>query len=166
MLKQKRKIQKSKFYWKVWIHTWIPSLREGTWRLLIQRAWNKEEKNPQKTKKKHRQQSLYSSHLNKATDNVREEITKAHAKKIVKWYSTPVPPPPSYFQSVIPLPHQLSHLPVICNNNKLGMTFLVQMRQSDKYGSVMNDEIINFPFQCGAGLSAGVHCLLQDPNHI
>ena len=76
------------------------------------------------------------------------------------------PPPPSYFQSAIPLPHQLSHLPIICNNNKLGMTFLVQMRQSDKYGSVMNDEVINFLFLSGAGLSASIHCLLQDPSHI
>ena len=29
MLKQKRKIQKGKFYRKVWTHTWIQSLREG-----------------------------------------------------------------------------------------------------------------------------------------
>ena len=28
---------------------------------------------------------------------------------------------------------QLSHLPIICNNDNLGMTFLVQMRQSGKY---------------------------------
>ena len=32
-----------------------------------------------------------------------------------------------------PLSTQLSHRPIICNNNKLGMTFLVQMRQSGKY---------------------------------
>ena len=41
---------------------------------------------------------------------------------------------------------QLSHLPIICNNDNLGMTFLVQMRQSGKYWSVRNDEIITFTF--------------------
>ena len=45
-----------------------------------------------------------------------------------------------------PLSTQLSHLPIICNNNKLGMTSLVQMRQSGKYWSVRNDEIITFTF--------------------
>ena len=46
----------------------------------------------------------------------------------------------------------LSHLLLISNNNKLGMTFVVQMRQSDKYGSVLNDEIMNFHLGSGAGL--------------
>ena len=45
-----------------------------------------------------------------------------------------------------PLSPQLSHLSIICNNNKVGMTFLVQMRQSAKYWSVRNDEIITFTF--------------------
>ena len=37
-------------------------------------------------------------------------------------------------------------------NNKLGMTFVVQMRQSDKCGSLQNDEIMNFHLGSGAGL--------------
>ena len=43
---------------------------------------------------------------------------------------------------------------------------MVQMRQSDEYGSVGNDEIINFHFLPGAGPSASIPCLLQDPSHI
>ena len=60
----------------------------------------------------------------------------------------------------------LSHLPIICNNNKMDMTLLIQMRQSDKYGSVRNHKIINFHLGSGAGLSASIPWLLQDPSHI
>ena len=49
-----------------------------------------------------------------------------------------------------PLPH-LSHSPIICNNNAMGMAFLVQMRQSNKCGSVSRDEIINLHLGSGIG---------------
>ena len=49
-------------------------------------------------------------------------------------------PPPTY-----PIP------PIICNNNTMGMAFLVQIRQSNKCGSVRNDEIINLHLGSGAG---------------
>ena len=72
---------------------------------------------------------------------------------------------------LISISHPLSHLShphllIICNNNKMAMTFLVQMRQSDKYGSVRNVKIINFPLGSGAGLSASIPWLLQHPSHI
>ena len=40
------------------------------------------------------------------------------------------------------------------------------MRQSDKRGSVRNDEIINFHLLSGAGLRASIPRALQDPSHI
>ena len=33
--------------------------------------------------------------------------------------------------------------PTICNNSTMDIEFLVEMRQSDKYGSVRNDDIFN-----------------------
>ena len=37
----------------------------------------------------------------------------------------------------------LTHPPIICNNNTMDIEFLVQMRQSDKCGSVRNDDVFN-----------------------
>ena len=79
------------------------------------------------------------------------------------------PCPPTYI--LISISHPLSylshpHLLIICNKNKMAMTFLVQMRQSDKYGTVRNVKIINFHLGSGAGLSASIPWLLQDPSHI
>ena len=34
-------------------------------------------------------------------------------------------------------------IPILCNNNTRDVTFLVQMKQSNKCGSVRNDEILN-----------------------
>ena len=47
-------------------------------------------------------------------------------------------------------PH-LSHPHIICNKYTMDMTFLVQMRQSNKFGNVRNDEIINLHLGSGAG---------------
>ena len=41
--------------------------------------------------------------------------------------------------------------PTISNNNTMDMTFLVQVTQSNEYGSVRNDEIINLQLVSGAG---------------
>ena len=46
------------------------------------------------------------------------------------------------------------------------MTFLVQMRQSDKYESVNNDEIINFHLGSGAGLSASIPTRASPKPHL
>ena len=46
----------------------------------------------------------------------------------------------------------LTHLiPIIQNNNTMDTEFLVQMRQSNKCGSVKNDEIFNLHLGSGAG---------------
>ena len=50
-----------------------------------------------------------------------------------------------------PSPPHLSHPPIIHNNNKMDTEFLVQMRQSNKCGSVRNDETFNLHLGSGAG---------------
>ena len=42
--------------------------------------------------------------------------------------------------------------PIIHNNNTMDTEFLVQMRQSNKCGSVKNDEIFNLHLGSGAGI--------------
>ena len=44
--------------------------------------------------------------------------------------------------------------------------FLVQMRQSDKYESVRNDEIFNLHLGSHGGPPVSIPCLLQDTSHI
>ena len=44
--------------------------------------------------------------------------------------------------------------------------FLVQMRQSNKYGSVRNGEIFNLHLGSGANPWVSIPCLLQETNHI
>ena len=48
----------------------------------------------------------------------------------------------------------------------MDMAFLVQMRQSNKCGSVRNDEIINLHLGSGAGPWVSIPYLLQDTSHI
>ena len=50
----------------------------------------------------------------------------------------------------------LSHSLIICNNNTMDMTFPVQMRQSNKCGSVRNDEIMNLHLGSGVGLRVSI----------
>ena len=47
---------------------------------------------------------------------------------------TPIPSRISSYKSTPPPPP-----PIIYNNNRMGIEFVVQMRQSNKYGSVRND---------------------------
>ena len=63
-------------------------------------------------------------------------------------------------------PPNLCHSPIIHNNNAIDTEFLVQMRQSNEYGSVRNDEIFNFHLGSDAGTSVSIRCLLQDASHI
>ena len=60
----------------------------------------------------------------------------------------------------------LSHSPIICNNNTMDIEFQVQMRQSDKCGSVRNDDIFNLHLGSGAGPWVSIPCILQDTSHI
>ena len=61
---------------------------------------------------------------------------------------------------------RLSHPPIINNNNTMDTEFLVQMRQSNKCGSVRNDEIFNLHLRSGVGPWVSIPCLLQDTSHI
>ena len=90
---------------------------------------------------------------------MREQRTKVQVKKHIenktyKIIPTPCPPPTSCYKSTTP---HLSHPPTVCNNNRMDIEFLVQMRQSDKCGSVRNDDIFN--------LTLGICCrpLSQHP---
>ena len=69
---------------------------------------------------------------------MREQNTKAQEKgKNYKMIPTPCPPT----QTLIYINHpHLSYPSIICNNNTMTMAFLVQMRQTNKSGSVRNDE--------------------------
>ena len=77
---------------------------------------------------------------------MREQKTKAQVKKYINNYQI-VPPTPSYKST----PPDLSHPPIICNNNTMGIEFLAQLRQSSKCESVRNDEIFKLHLGCGAG---------------
>ena len=80
---------------------------------------------------------------------MREQNTKAQEKQN-NYKMIPSPCPPTHNLIQINHPPHPSHPPIICNNNTMGMAFLVQMRQSDKCRSVRNDEIINLHLGSGA----------------
>ena len=62
--------------------------------------------------------------------------------KTIRWYPCPVPPLTLYYKSTSPI---LTTTPfIICNNNKIDIAFLVQMRQSNKCRSARNDKINGF----------------------
>ena len=59
---------------------------------------------------------------------------------------TPCPSPKPLYKSTSPT------YPIISNNNNtMDIAFLVHMRQSNKCGSVRNDEMINLHLGSGAG---------------
>ena len=78
---------------------------------------------------------------------MRKQIQK-HKKKNYKMVPTPCPAPTPYYKSTTP---HLFHPPSICNDNTMDMAFLVKLKQSNKCGSVRNDEIINLHLGSGAG---------------
>ena len=83
---------------------------------------------------------------------MREQRTKAQVtknkNKNYKIIPTPCPPPTPCYKSTTP--HHPSHPPIICNSNVMDIEFLVRMRQSDKCGSVRNDDIFNLHLGSGA----------------
>ena len=91
-----------------------------------------------------------------------EQKTKAKIKKI--WDNTHSCLP-THILIWINHPH-LSHPRIIHKNNTMDTEFLVQMRQSNKYGSVRNDEIFNLHLGSGAGPWVSIPYLLQDTSHI
>ena len=103
---------------------------------------------------------LYS--LKKETVHGREK-RKPRIKKTMRWYPPPVLPPTPWYESTT---HCLSHAAIIYNNNTMDKEFVVQMRQSNKCGSVRNDEIFNLHLGSGAGPWVSIPYLLQDTSHI
>ena len=86
---------------------------------------------------------------------MRKQIQKPK-KKNYKMVLTPCPPPPTHTHTLThpninQAPPHLFHPPSICNNNTMGMEFLVQIRQCNKCGSARNDEIINLHVGSEAG---------------
>ena len=112
---------------------------------------------------------------------MRKQRTKAHVKKKQKTKNcktipaplsplphpvtnqAPPPPPPTPSHTYT---HHLSHPSSICYNNTIDLEFLVQMRQSDKCGSVTDDDIFNLHLVSDAGPWVTIPCLLQDTSHI
>ena len=91
---------------------------------------------------KQTQQPSCSSHLNKGTENLRQQNTKAQEEnRNYKMIPAPCPPHPNPNINQPPVTYFIP--PIICNNNKMDMAFMVQMTQSNKCGSVRNYEIIN-----------------------
>ena len=101
---------------------------------------------------------LYS--LKKETGHERptDKSTKTKTKqKKAEMIFTP------WYESTFP---HLSHPPIIHNNNTIDAEFLAQMRQSNKCGSVSNDEIFNLHLGSGASPWVSIPCLVQDTSHI
>ena len=77
--------------------------------------------------------------LKKGMMDMREQRTKAQVKnENYKIIPTACRPPTPCYKSTTP---HLSHFPTICNKNTMDIEFLGHMRQSDKCGSVRNDDI-------------------------
>ena len=75
--------------------------------------------------------------------------TEQEENKNSQMIPAPVPSLTLQYQSTTPT-HPIL---IICNNSTMAMTFLVQMRQSNKCRSVRNDEIININLGSGLFLS-------------
>ena len=81
---------------------------------------------------------------------MRKQNTKAQEKnKNYKMIPTPCAPPTPSYKSTPPPP--IYPIPsIICNNNTMGMPFLIRIRQSNKCGSVKNDHLFNVQLGFGA----------------
>ena len=84
------------------------------------------------------------------------------AKPQVKKRNYKIRPTP-WYESTTPI---LCHPPIIDNNNTMDTEVLVQMRQSNKCGSVRNDEIFNLHLGSGAGPWVSIFYVMQDTSHI
>ena len=111
---------------------------------------------------------LYSLKRETGHERPKNKSIKKKKKKGYEIIPTPCPPPPPtpWYESTtphlsIPAPPPL----IIHNNNTIDTKFLVQMRQSNKYGSIRNDEIFNLHLGPGVSPWASIPCLLQDTSH-
>ena len=81
---------------------------------------------------------------------MRDQKTKAQINKKYKLRDNTHPLSPTHTQDESTTPTYLIP-PIIDNNNTMDTEFLVQMRQSNKCGSVRNDEIFNLHLGSGGG---------------
>ena len=100
---------------------------------------------------------LYS--LKKQTGHERPKDKSTNKIKKL-WDNTHPLSPHPYHDMNQPPPTYPVH-PMIHNNNTMDTEFQVQMRQSNKCGSVRNDEIFNLHLGSGAGAWVSIPCLLQ-----
>ena len=90
--------------------------------------------------------------------------TKAQIKKTYQTIPTPYPPPTPWYESTTPPP--IPSPPIIHNNNTMDTELLVQMRQSNKFESIRNDQISHLHLRFGAGTWVSRPWLLQDTSRI
>ena len=91
---------------------------------------------------------LYS--LKKRQD-MRDQKKKAHKKNKKSYEIIPTPSPHHPHPDINQPPPIYPITPIIHNNNTMDTEFLVQMTQSNKCGSVRNDQIFNLHLGSGAG---------------
>ena len=101
----------------------------------------------------------------KKREDMRDQKTNAQKNAWDNINPLSPPPPPTDTLLWINHPH-LSHPTIIHNNNTMDTEFLRGMGQSNKCGSVMNDEIFNFHLGSGMDPWVSITCLLQDTSHI
>ena len=109
---------------------------------------------------------LYSLKKETGHDRPKDKSTNKNVKKkkqTMEQYPPLVPPPTPWYESTTP---HLSLSPIIHNINTMNTELLVQMRQSNKFGSVRNDEIFNLHLGSGASPWVSIPCLVQDTSHI
>ena len=93
---------------------------------------------------------------------MREKNPKSAGKKNnCKIIPTHCPPPTPWYKTTTP-----TYLPIFYNNNTMGIEFLVQMKKSNKCGSVRNGEIFNLHLRSDPSPWVSIPCLLQDVSHI
>ena len=101
--------------------------------------------------------------LKKETQHERTKDNSTN-KKILQDNTHPLSPHPHPDMNQPPRTYPIPL--IIHNNNTMDTEFLVQMRQSNKCGSVRNNEIFNLHLESGAGPWVSIPCLLQDSSHI
>ena len=76
------------------------------------------------------------------------------------------PLPPTHTLIWINHPPPIPSPPIIHNNNTMDTELLVQMRQSNKFGSIRNDQISHLHLRFGAGTWVSRPWLLEDTSRI
>ena len=104
---------------------------------------------------------LYS--LKEETGHERPKAQIKIKKYKLRANTHPLTLPTTWYESTSP---HLSQPTIIHNNNTMDTEFLVQIRQSNKCGSVRNDEIFNLHLGSGAVPWVSIPCLAQDTSHI